>query len=544
VGGGGGVSGGAGRGGASATAGASGTGGSAAGAAGVSGTGGGAAGTGGAPGTGGGGAGTGGASGTTGTSGTGGGGAAGAAGAGTGGGAGAGGRGGSAAGAGGTGGGGATAGTGGTTTGAGGIAGGAAGAGGVAGGGGAGTTGTGGACVTSVSGTVYDPAGVLPLYNVSVYAPTTALTPIAEGTTCDRCGQPSGTPAAMALSDTKGTFTLTGISPGVNVPIVFQVGKWRREVTIPTVAACANTPLTDANLTRLPRTKTEGHIPKIAVTTAGADALECFIRRIGIADTEFTDEFGAGRVHLYAGGDGTASFEAGGSFTAATTLWSNRPKLASYDMIAMGCEGSVSKFIDQKPQTSVDNIAAYANGGGRLLFSHYGFQWLQRSPDFSATAAYVGSLNPPTAAASDPINLTVNTTSPKGAAFADWLAGPIVMASPTRGQIAVAGLEHSVTGVVPPTTEWIYLASNPQASNQRSSQYLSFNTPVGTPEANQCGRVIFTDMHVKQSVSTVAGAGGDDSDPGKPFPSGCKINAGTPQMKALEFLFFELGACR
>ena len=65
--------------------------------------------------------------------------------------------------------------------------------------------GTGGACVTSVSGTVYDPAGVLPLYNVSVYAPTRPLTPIAEGITCDRCGQPSGAPAAMALSNPEGS---------------------------------------------------------------------------------------------------------------------------------------------------------------------------------------------------------------------------------------------------------------------------------------------------------------------------------------------------
>ena len=111
----------------------------------------------------------------------------------------------------------------------------------------------------------------------------------------------------------------------MNVPIVFQVGKWRREVTIPTVAACADTPLTDANLTRLPRTKTEGNIPRIAVTTGAADALECFVRRIGIADTEFTSDTGRGRVHLYAGGDGTNSFMTGGTFAAATALWSNPP---------------------------------------------------------------------------------------------------------------------------------------------------------------------------------------------------------------------------
>ena len=130
-------------------------------------------------------------------------------------------------------------------------------------------------------------------------------------------------------------------------------------------------------------------------------------------------------------------------------------------------------------------------------------------------------------------------------ALAQWLAGPIVAASTTPGLITVAGSEHSVTSVNPPTTEWIYLPRNPLDTGgmRRSEQYLSFNTPVGMPEANQCGKVVFTDIHIKESVSTISGAGGDDSDPSKPFPTGCKTNMMTPQMKALEFLFFDLGAC-
>ena len=52
------------------------------------------------------------------------------------------------------------------------------------------------------------------------------------------------------------------------------------------------------------------------MTTGAADALECLIRRIGIADSEFTTDGGAGRVHLYAGGGGTNSFMAGGALRA------------------------------------------------------------------------------------------------------------------------------------------------------------------------------------------------------------------------------------
>ena len=174
-----------------------------------------------------------------------------------------------------------------------------------------------------------------------------------------------------------------------------QVGKWRRQITIPTLQTCQNNALTDKNQTRLPRTSAEGNIPRIAVTTGGSDALECLPRRIGLADSEFGTDGSAGRVHLYAGGDGTNSFMAGGNFAAATTLWSSATKLANYDIVVMSCEGSTSKFVGMKPQASIDNVADYANRGGRLFLSHLHFYWLQmKTPDFSGTATYAGVLNP------------------------------------------------------------------------------------------------------------------------------------------------------
>ena len=76
------------------------------------------------------------------------------------------------------------------------------------------------------------------------------------------------------------------------------------------------------------------------MTTGGADALECLLRRIGIADSEFTTDTGAGRVHLYAGGDGTNSFMAGGTFAPATSLWSHPTKLANYDVMLCRARGA------------------------------------------------------------------------------------------------------------------------------------------------------------------------------------------------------------
>ena len=97
---------------------------------------------------------------------------------------------------------------------------------------------------TTITGKVYDPAGLNPLYNVIVYIPNTTLGSITHGATCDRCATPSGEPITAQVSGTDGSFTLTNAPSGTNIPIVFQIGKWRRQVEIPTVSACTTNDLT------------------------------------------------------------------------------------------------------------------------------------------------------------------------------------------------------------------------------------------------------------------------------------------------------------
>ncbi len=166
--------------------------------------------------------------------------------------------------------------------------------------------------------------------------------------------QLSGKPIATALTDANGRFVLDNVPVVSNLPIVIQVGKWRREIRLPSVTACVDNPITDANLTRLPRTKAEGHIPKMALTTGGSDALECLLRKIGVADSEFTTDTGAGRVHLYNGGSSSSSsslgtdrfattLNGGAVFPQATTLWGSASKMLGYDIVLMSCEGSTFK---------------------------------------------------------------------------------------------------------------------------------------------------------------------------------------------------------
>jgi len=397
---------------------------------------------------------------------------------------------------------------------------------------------------TSISGVVYDPAGTRPIYNAFVYAPTKPLDPIAPGVSCDRCATTlSGAPAAMTRTDATGHFKLEGLPAGTNVPVVIQIGKWRREIAIRSVAECADTPITDVNVTRLPRNQSEGHLPKIAVTTGASDALECFIRKIGISDSEFTTDAGDGRVNLFVGGEpvaggigpGAASFAptfgSVGSVTfpfAATALWSSPTKLATYDMMVMSCEGSQLPNV-KMPLTA--NVKAFADAGGRIIASHLQYYWFRNGPaPWPSTATYLD----PQADLPDPTSATVSTTFPRGAALADWLVA--TGASPTRGSLLLYGTQFTVATVAAPTLAWL-TETNPTVA----TKLLTFDTPVEPTAANQCGRVGLLDFHAKITVANQNGK--DTSDPSMPFPTGCKSTILTPQEQALEFMLFDVGAC-
>jgi hypothetical protein len=401
---------------------------------------------------------------------------------------------------------------------------------------------------TTVSGVVYDPAGVNPLYNVWVYVPNEELEEIPTGATCERClANLSGAPIAIALTDSSGRFKLEGVPTGQNIPIVMQVGRWRRQVTLPEVVGCTDNPVNDPQLMRLPRNQQEGHIPLIAITTGGSDALECIIPRIGLDREEVTTDTGGGRVHLYAGagmggglggfgGPGATSMTPGGDLTEATELWADPMKMRGYDIVMYSCEGSE---LGSTKDPYLGNLEDYVNNGGRAFLTHYHYYWLNHgSAALQGTADFTPEgMNPP-----DPSIGIINTSFPKGAALADWLM--VVGATTTRGELSIHQPRASMRTVVAPTQDWISIPMNSADDDNPALQYMTFNTPIGTPAEDQCGRVVDTDLHIGAEVDEGGTTqGGDTSNPNTPYPGGCRDTPMSPQIKALEFIFFDLSSC-
>jgi hypothetical protein len=454
----------------------------------------------------------------------------------------------------------------------------------------------GGAMSTSISGTVYDPAGKNPLYGIEVYVPAKPLSALPKGvpTGTDACScaalYPSGA-VVSATTDVNGKFTLTNAPVGTDIPLVLQIGKWRHVVTLSTVTACQDNAQVDKSLA-LNGTVAPGsmdNMPDIAVSTGSYDSLECLMTRIGIPSSEFVAGTGAvstdagagtgtdggdaafdtdgeagapytGHIHIYSGGSpyvlagtkgGTENHAMPGAPESDLSLWDIQGHLMPYDILLLSCEGAET-YMPNPPV-----LEKYLNAGGRAFASHYHYAWFNGTnpPDWGtnlATWTPGGVVHP--APDDGVIVQTLNGdagTFYKGQIMSQWLenVGALGQNGVPAGDLSIFSPQYNaiVTAANKPSQPWITDLHN--GNNQ--TMYFSFDTPIGGVElpdgggTTYCGRAVFSDLHVTGELNE-AGMPEDSTNQGvggQAPPAGCGAGDLTPQEKALEFMLFDLSAC-
>jgi hypothetical protein len=403
---------------------------------------------------------------------------------------------------------------------------------------------------TSITGKVYIPSGSLPLYNVIVYVPNKPdeLMPFTPGVVCDACGAvASGSPLVVALTDENGHFQIDNAPAGDNIPLVIQLGRWRRRFIIDHIDPCSTYAFPDHKLT-MPSKHGQGDIPLMAVATGCADPFECLLRKIGIDDKEYTDNTGNGRIHIYHSpnnncpGMGTSGLDLNPPAPSATALYGDIKQLKKYDVVILPCEGQ--ELMKTKDQ--YNNMLNYLNAGGRVFTTHWSFTWIVRGPDpLPMTGEWQVGQNPPAV----PFHALIDMTFPKGKAFAYWMKN--VGASMVLGKLDIVDPRHDINQAYkPPSQRWMYGDDN--VNNDKNVMlHMTFNTPIdlhppdlagipmdgGVPDGGwggklQCGRAVYSDFHVSTNARN-----------GDTFPQACVGGDMTPQEKALTFMLFDLSAC-
>jgi hypothetical protein len=448
---------------------------------------------------------------------------------------------------------------------------------------------------TTITGKVYAPDNALPLPGAVVYVPNgsmtypygvTTFTDGVSGGTCDTCnGTASGSPLVNTTSAFDGTFTLQNVPAGVDFPLVIQMGRWRRVLTIPAVTKCT-TVAEPAKLTSLPNIQNQGcfdklgnaitpcsgtgtldNIPLVSLSTGSVDSLECVFRKLAIADgagngngsggtvfatkktwpTQYTVPSGTGRIRFYLDDEagGTAGENIGAGAPSVTTLMNSQAEMEKYDALIFACPGGESDKVTAA-RTAAYN---YANEGGRVFATHYNYSWLfdvnnnnntmcdsnfgtaTNGCNYTSTWGSTVTWNPDVSSALGKNDTGLVSTTASGGTFDKWLGatGVAALSGTTPDRIGITAARFDAYSPVAAGAE-LFVSEYNGAAPIPVFHY-AFNTPYAA--AKQCGRVIFSDFHVS----------GANTSPATTFPSACGNSALTSQEKVLAYMLFNLTSC-
>ena len=394
-----------------------------------------------------------------------------------------------------------------------------------------------------------------PVPGVLVYIPNGALAAFAPGATCGTCSADvSGDPLVSTTTAFDGTFTLTDVPVSKNgsdtIPIVIQLGRWRRQFAIAVASACGSNAAGTLNMPSVESATSD--IPLTAISTGAVDSLECVLLKMGVDQSEFTTNNAArpGRIHLYAApgtadtdGHGPGAFIAAPKgqtqpdestlLGAAATPGPSSGTFMTYDQIMLPCWGA--EYF--KSQTELANLVAFAQSGGHFFATHFSYTWLFQNDIFATTAQW--NVNSDVNPSYSPFTGNVSPLVPPPVAsppglFARWLnyVGALDGANPggapsTPTTVTIAAGRHDVDKVLGASVDWID-GTDPNQSGPAAQMLLHF-----TFDVNSCGHAIFSDFHVANQSSTN----------GVAFPGECDTSAFTAQERVLEYMIWDLASC-
>jgi hypothetical protein len=384
-----------------------------------------------------------------------------------------------------------------------------------------------------------------PVPGVLVYVPNGPVSAFSPGATCGSCSTDvSGDPLVSTTTAFDGTFTLTDVpvsqSGSDTIPVVIQLGRWRRQFAIPIPSACAPNAAGTLNMPSVESATSD--IPLTAISTGAVDSLECVLLKMGVDASEFTTNNAKkpGRIQLYAA-PGTADHDGhgpGAYIPAPKNLAQpDEPALLDtggtylqYDQIMLPCWGA--EYF--KSQTELADLVAYAKAGGHFFATHFSYTWLFQNDLFATTAQWDvnADTNPNYTPFTGDVSAAVPASGP--GLFLDWLNGVGALnganpsgAPPSPATVTIQAGRHDADKVLGASVDWID-GIDPNQSGSAAQTLLHF-----TFDVNGCGHAIFSDFHVANESGTN----------GVAFPDECDKNALTAQERVLEYMIWDLASC-
>lgn len=379
------------------------------------------------------------------------------------------------------------------------------------------------------------PNGRDPLGNAFVYIPLSDTLPqIPSGVSCDLCsGMGVGRTVATTISSTDGSFELRGVPSGDAIPLVVQKGRFRRLVHV-RVPPCGVTTL-DTEQTRLPRNRSEGNLPRMAVSLGRYDAIECVLRNIGISDEEFGTPNLNRSIHLYEN-DSSPAYP---GKTPLPDLMESLNRLSDYQMLFINCAGGTYTRRLLADAQVRQNLVEYLKKGGRMYATDWSYDFIGQLPELSPFICFKDDQD---CSVTTPHGLGTAGFSAYGGAMGNYLLDVLP---------AEKGLSDFLSLLKPPVPskgisaflsfQWVQVAQLSPDQKRYPSKALLQTGPEWArqpmtvtfdyPPGAGCGRVLFSSYHTRERISHGL------------FPSYCPTDGMVPQEWILEYLLLDLADC-